>query len=285
MAMMTLVQAGDDVLVPDPYYATYEGVVASTGARFVPVPMNADNGFHLTADQLETAITPHSKVLLLNSPHNPTGAVLKTEELAAIGEVCAKHNLWVICDEVYEQLIYEGEFASLFDAPQFADRTIAVSSISKSHAAPGFRSGWCVGPAWFTDKMQGVSEAILFGGQPFIADMTAYALTHEDDTAQRMAEAYIRRIEVIETTLAPCELLSGMKPASGMFMLVDVSATGLNGNQFATRLLDEANVAVMPGEAFGAQAKDFIRLSLTVDDSLLAEAASRLVRLAETIAS
>lgn len=282
-AMLSLVEEGDDVLVPDPYYATYQGVVRATGANFVPVPMSAENGFRLTAEQLDAAVTPASKVLLLNFPHNPTGAVLSVEEIEAIGEVCIKHNLWILSDEVYEQLVYGVPFASPFDLENLTDRTIAVSSISKSHAAPGFRSGWCVGPAWFTDKMQGVSESFLFGGQPFIADMTIEALTKPDNTAQRMCEKYVQRIAVLMRELSASNRITPLEPKSGMFMLVDVSETGLNGAAFSRRLLDEKAVATMPGSSFGDRAENYIRLSLTVEDDLLEEAARRIVALAEEI--
>jgi len=285
IAMLALVEKGDGVLVPDPYYATYQGVVAATGAEFIAVPMDAKNGFHLTASQLEAAITPHSKVLLLNSPHNPTGAVMTAKELEEIGRVCAAHDLWVVCDEVYEDLIYEGTFASLFDVAEFQDRTIAVSSISKSHAAPGFRSGWCAGPVEFTNMMQGVSEAILFGSQPFIADMTAFALDNQDDTASKMAASYKRRIALLESAFSKTDSVAALIPDSGMFMLVDVSASGLSGSGFSERLLNDKNVAVMPGDAFGQRAANYIRLSLTVEDDLLVKAADRIVELAEMLRS
>lgn len=280
--MMSLVEAGDAVLLPDPYYATYEGVVRATGADFVPVPMSGDNGFHLTAEQLEAAITPNAKVLLLNSPHNPTGAVLTADEIAAIGDVCIKHNLWIVSDEVYESLIYEGSFASPFDNDALADRTIVTASISKSHAAPGFRSGWCVGPQWFVDRAQSVAEAALFGNQPFIADMTAHAVEHVHDTAEHMGTAYKRRIAILLDAFQHSNKVVPLKPEAGMFMLLDVSATGLSGKDFAMGLLDHG-VGVMPGYAFGNQAQNFIRLSLTVDDTLLVTAANRIIQYAESV--
>ncbi len=275
-SMMSLVEQGDGVLVPDPFYATYEGVVRGPGADFIPVPTSAKNKFHLTAEQVEAAITPNTKVLLLNSPHNPTGAVLSAPEIAAIGAICKKHNLWIISDEVYEQLIYEGDFASPFDDDELAERTIVVSSISKSHAAPGFRSGWCVGPAEIVSKIQSVAESVLFGGQPFIADMTTHALIHPDDTALRMGAAYQQRIELLLKGLAPCPELKPMRPAAGMFMLVDVERTGMDGAEFARGLLDHG-VAVMPGDVFGAQAKNFIRVSLTVPEEILIKAVGRII--------
>ncbi|WP_305986069.1 pyridoxal phosphate-dependent aminotransferase [Roseibium sp. MMSF_3544] len=274
--MLGLVETGDAVLVCDPLYATYEGVIAASGASMVPVPLRPEKGFHLQAEDLEKAVTRNCRVLLLNTPHNPTGATLTRDEIAAIGEVCRRHDLWIVCDEVYEELIFDGAFASPFDDPALEERTIVVSSISKSHAAPGFRSGWAVGPEEFCTRLLAVSETMLFGGQPFIADMTAKALSEDFDTAARMRERYRGRAQLIIERLAGQNLLHPMMPEAGMFLLIDVSAMGLDGASFADRLLAEKHVAVMPGASFGEQAAGFIRLSLTVDDGQLADAVERI---------
>ncbi|MEN0040723.1 MAG: pyridoxal phosphate-dependent aminotransferase [Pseudomonadota bacterium] len=274
LCMMALAEQGDDVLLPDPYYATYEAVVRASGARFVPVAMDAANGFHLTPEQLEAAITPAAKVLLLNSPHNPTGATLSADEIGALGEVCEAHDLWIMSDEVYEPLVYSGSFASPFDDERLAERTVVVSSLSKSHAAPGFRAGWSVSPLWFADAAQSVSEAVLFGNQPFIADMVEAALKSDEDPAAEMGANYQRRIDALKSGFDGTSL-KPLVPEAGMFMLVDVSAAGMDGESFARKALDHG-VSVMPGSSFGSQAKDFIRLSLTVLEDDLREAARRL---------
>lgn len=274
--MTGLVEAGDGVLVGDPLYATYEGVIAGTGAHMIPVPLRPEKGFHLQAEDVEKAITPASRVLLLNTPHNPTGAVLTAEDIAAIGEVCRRHDLWIVCDEVYEQLIFDVPFASPFDNADLAERTIVVSSISKSHAAPGFRSGWAVGPEEFCDRLLPVSETMLFGVQPFIADMTAMAICQKFDTATIMRDNYRRRAQIVEEALSVSNLLSPHMPEGGMFIVIDVSATGLSGEAFAWELLRQQHVAVMPGGSFGDQAEGLIRVSLTVPDDKLRQAMERM---------
>ncbi|WP_085031647.1 pyridoxal phosphate-dependent aminotransferase [Ensifer aridi] len=281
--MLGLAEAGDGVLVGDPLYATYEGVIRSTGAHPAFVPLKPKHGFHMQADDLEKAVTPDCRVLLLNTPHNPTGAVLTGAEVAAIGEVARRHDLWIVCDEVYEELVFDATFASPFDNPDLAERTIVVSSISKSHAAPGFRSGWAIGPAEFTRRLLPVSETMLFGQQPFIADMTAYALTHEIDTARQMREAYKRRARRIADGLAKVPGVSVLAPEAGMFALIDVAGTGLSGEAFAWALLEEEGVAVMPGSSFGEEARDFLRMSLTVPDAAIDEACRRIASLAERL--
>jgi arginine:pyruvate transaminase len=282
--MLGLVEAGDTVLCGDPLYATYEGVIASTGAAIRTVPLRPELKFHMQADDLEQAITPDCRVLLLNTPHNPSGAVLNAAEIAAIGAVCRKHDLWIVCDEVYEQLIFETGFASPFDNPDLAERTVAVSSISKSHAAPGFRSGWAVGPVEFCDRVLPVSETMLFGGQPFIADMTAMAISERFDTADTMKANYHRRARLVADQLRGSNTILPLMPEGGMFILLDVGATGMTGEDFAWRLLRDKHVAVMPGSSFGAGARDFIRLSLTVPDADLGIAVGRIAALGEELA-
>lgn len=284
--MTGLVEAGDGVLVGDPLYATYEGVIASTGAHMIPVPLRPERKFHLQAEDLERAVTPEARVLLLNTPHNPTGAVLTAAEIVKIGEVCRRHDLWIVCDEVYEQLIFEGTpFASPFDLRELAERTIVVSSISKSHAAPGFRSGWAAGPEEFCEKLLPVSETMLFGVQPFISDMTAMALSQHFDTADVMRENYRRRAEIVEKTFAGSNLIKPMPPEGGMFILLDVTSTGLGGEEFAWELLHQEKVAVMPGSSFGDQAAGFLRISLTMPDDVLETAMGRIGELANRLVS
>ena len=281
-ALFTLVQAGDEVLVPDPYYATYEGLVAASGATFVSVPTSPDNGFHVTAQAIENAITPRTKVLLLNNPSNPTGAVLSVEEIDAIGAVCERHDLWIICDEVYADMTFDGTFCSPFDRPHLRHRTLSVSSISKSHALPGFRAGWVACPAEVTPRLVLVAEAMLFGSQPFIEDALAVALNETHPEVERMRAAYKERADVIVEAFKDSKLISTRLPEGGMFMMLDIRKTGLTGEQFAWRLLDEENVGTMPGESFGSGGAGHVRVALTVEAELLKEASIRIRRLADT---
>lgn len=280
--MLGLTGEGDGVLVGDPFYATYEGVIRASGAHSVSVPLRPEHGFRLQCEDLEAAITPASKVLLLNSPQNPSGAVLDRATIDDIGEICRRHDLWLVCDEVYEELVFDGVFVSPFDDAANADRVIALSSISKSCAAPGFRSGWAIGPADFSEKILPLSEAMLFGNQPFIADMTAFALMNPPDTSLRMRQDYKRRAAIFTEALGAIPGIIPHPPAAGMFILADVAETGLDGKAFAWALL-EAGVAVMPGSSFGENAGDLIRLSLTVPDDAIVSACERIRRFAEAL--
>lgn len=275
--LRTLVEAGDEVLLGDPMYATYEGLIAQTGARMVPVPLRPEHGFRMQAADVAARITPRSRVLFLNTPHNPTGAVLRPEDIRALGELAREHDLWIVSDEVYEDLVFPGvPFTSPLDFADLADRVVVASSISKSHAAPGFRSGWCVGPAEFCERLLPLSETMLFGSQPFIADMTALAVSQPSPVAAGMTERFARRAGLIAGALDGTAGLRVHRPEAGMFALVDVRATGLSGEAFALGLLDREKVAVMPGESFGAGLNGWLRLSLTQPDETITEACTRI---------
>ncbi|MFB9149703.1 pyridoxal phosphate-dependent aminotransferase [Roseovarius ramblicola] len=275
--MAALVEAGDEVLTGDPMYATYEGVIRATGADMVPVPLRPERGFRMDAGDLAARITPRSRVILLNTPHNPTGAVLRREDIAGIGAVARAHDLWIVVDEVYEELVFDGvAFASPLADPALADRVIAVSSISKSHAAPGLRSGWCVGPRAFIEALLPLAEVMLFGNQPFIADATEAAIRRGSEVAPGMRARFDARARALKRVLEADSGLRVHRPEAGMFAMVEVSATGMSGAGWADDLLERTGVAVMPGAAFGQTLESWVRVALTVEDDRLMEAAARM---------
>lgn len=284
-AVMTgLVQQGDSVLVGDPLYATYEAVIRSTGADLSPVPLRANAGFRLQADDLAKRITPQTRAILLNTPHNPTGAILTADDIRAIGELAKKHDLWIISDEVYEHLVFDdAEFVSPLSFPEIADRVIAVSSISKSHAAPGFRSGWCVGPQEFCSTLLPLSETMLFGNQPFIADMTERAVRDGSSVAPGMRQRFSARAKKLADRLENDTDLRVHRPQAGMFALIDVSETGMTGAAYANDLLNSGGVAVMPGASFGDGLTNWVRVALTIADDEFATALDRIVSHAKDV--
>lgn len=276
-----LLGEGDEVLLGDPLYATYEGLVASTGAALVRVPLRPEHGFRMQVADVAARITPKSRVLFLNTPHNPTGAVLRRDEIAALGRLAVEHDLWIVSDEVYEELVFDNvPFASPLDLPELADRVIGASSISKSHAAPGFRSGWCVGPAEFIQRLLPLSETMLFGSQPFIADMTTVAVSEPSEVAAGMRARFAARAAMIAARLDGVAGLRVHRPEAGMFALIDVRATGMTGEAFALALLEAKKVAVMPGESFGEGLGGWLRVSLTQPDDLVAAACARIAEFA-----
>lgn len=278
-AVMTgVAETGAEVLVGDPMYATYEGVVRASGAEMIPVPLRAEKGFRLQGSDLAARVTPRTTAILLTTPHNPTGAILTPVDIDAIGAVAMEHDLWIISDEVYEDLVFDGAtFTSPLSRPELADRVIVVSSISKSHAAPGFRSGWCICPAEFAATLLPVSETMLFGNQPFIADMTEAGIRDGSSVAPGMRQRFAARAARLADRLAAGSGLVVHRPDAGMFALVDVSATGLNGLDYAFDLLERDGVAVMPGASFGTTLDGWVRIALTVDDAAFDNAIERIL--------
>lgn len=277
-ALLGVAEAGCEVLVGDPMYATYEGVIRASGADMVAVPLRPENGFRLDAGDMAARITPRTSAILLNTPHNPTGSILSRADLDAIGRLAIEHDLWIISDEVYEDLIFDrSDFASPLSRPALQDRVIVVSSISKSHAAPGFRSGWCIGPAAFTEALLPLSETMLFGNQPFIADMTELAIRQGSEVAAGMRQRFAARAERLHDRLSRESPLKVHRPQAGMFAMIDVSATGLSGSDYALHLLNHGGVAVMPGASFGDTLDAWVRVALTTEDTAFDAACGRII--------
>ena len=284
VAFLSIIEPGDEVILLDPYYATYEAVVSGPGGIPVRVKLDADRGFHPDIAAIAAAITPRTRAILLNSPSNPTGAVFTESEIRAIADLAVRHDLWIVSDEVYATLVHgDGKFYSPFFDQALEERVIVCSSISKSHALPGFRCGWIAASAAYCEKVLPVSEMLLFGSPPFLQDATAFALSHEFAETKKMRELYVARGKALVEGLRGSNRVSARMPAGGMFVMVDVRKTGLSGEAFALRLLREKQVVTMPGESFGTAAAGHLRVALTVDETEIREAAKRIAALAAAI--
>ncbi len=284
VAFACTIEMGNEVLLLDPYYATYEAVVTAPGGVPVPVPLDPDRNFHPDVMAIEAAITKKTRAILLNSPSNPTGAVFTRDEINAICLMAKRHDLWIISDEVYATQIHGAhEFVSPFMQMDMEERTIVVSSISKSHAVPGFRSGWLAASEKFVKCALPVAETFLFGQQPFLQDAAAFAISNHFPEVKAMRDAYFSRGKALVEVLAGNNRVHARMPEGGMFVMVDVRPTGLSGNDFAMRLLMEENVVTMPGESFGAAGAGHLRVALTVGEAEMREAGKRILKLSERI--
>ena len=284
VAFLSIIEPGDEVILLDPYYATYEAVISAPGGKPVPVKLDPDSGFHPDIDAIARAITSRTRAILLNSPSNPTGAVFTEAEIKAISALAVKHDLWIVSDEVYATLIHAGgHFYSPFFDKALEERVIVCSSISKSHALPGFRSGWIAASAAYCEKVIPVSETLLFGSPQFLQDATAFALENEFAETKLMQELYVSRAKALIEGLGGSNRVSARMPEGGMFVMVDVRKTGLSGEDFAFKLLREKDVVTMPGESFGAGGAGHLRVALSVDEAEVREAAKRIAELAAAI--
>ncbi len=273
-----VLEAGDEVIGADPAYVTYEGVVASAGAKFVRVPLESARRFHLDPEAVVAAVTPRTRALLLNTPHNPTGAMITPTELRALEKIALEHDLWVISDEVYAEMTFEQPHAAPAGLPRLAERCITVSSLSKSHAMTGWRLGWVVGPEKLIGHLDHLLGCMLYGSPPFIQDAAIRALQHDGDGLEEMKAAFLRRRDLVCAALGPVPGLGCPKPEAGMFVMLDIRPTGLSANAFANALLDREGVSLLPGEGFGPAAAGHVRLSLSAPEDSLEEACRRIAR-------
>ena len=270
-----LLDPGDEVIVAEPMYVTYEGVFGAIGAKVVPVAVRPENGFRVDPADVAARITAKTRVLVLNSPNNPSGASLSLKLWQQLAALCVRHDLWLISDEVYSDLLYEGEHISPASLPGMAERTATINSLSKSHAMSGWRVGWVIGPKPLADHLEHLSLCMLFGIPDFIQNAAQLALDEELPQVAMMREEYRKRRDLVCASLSDCPGLRPIRPDGGMFVMVDVRQTGLCAQRFAERLLEGYGVSVLAGEAFGPSAAGHIRLGLVVDRLKLADACRR----------
>ncbi|WP_194790821.1 pyridoxal phosphate-dependent aminotransferase [Pseudomonas sp. UFMG81] len=280
-----LFEAGDEVIVAEPMYVTYHGVFGACGAQVVQVAVRPEDGFRLDPAAVARAITPRTRGLLLNSPHNPTGAAIATQDLQQLARLCQAHDLWLVCDEVYRGLLYDGEAPSPLGLPGMAERCVVIDSLSKSHAMSGWRIGWVIGPPVLAEHLANLAMAMLFGLPEFIMQAACVALEQALPEVARMREAYRQRRDRVCAVLEGCPHVRAHRPAGGMFVMLDIRATGFSAQAFAQRLLDEEGVALLPGDAFGPSAAGHVRLGLVLEAQVLERVCRRIAACARRLSA
>jgi arginine:pyruvate transaminase len=278
--MQCLAGPGDEVIVGEPIYATYEGVIGASGARMVTFPLRPERGFHPDLDALARAITPQTRVLWINSPHNPTGAVFTRAEVETVAALCREHDLWLLSDEVYEDLAFARPHTGAWSLSGMAERTVVVSSLSKSHALPAFRLGWVVGPPELIRHLANLLLCLTYGSPAFIQYGALAALRDELSEVAALREDYRRRAALMTELLGHALGCRVIPPEGGMFVLLDIRGTGLGAADFARRLLDSERVAVLPCDGFGPSAAGHLRIALSAPEARLRDAADRILRFA-----
>ncbi len=281
-ACLCIMEPGDEVIVLDPTYTTYAYVIGSAGATTVTVPLRPERHFQVDPEDIADAVTERTRAIIINTPHNPTGAVLHQAAIDALAEIATRHDLWLITDEVYSTITFEQPHISLASHPALADRTVTISSLSKSHAMTGWRLGWAIGPSTLIGYTANIMAGMLFGLPAFIQDAAVTALTDEWHQAETMRKRYRARRDMVCAALQDAPGVSCHRPAGGMYIMLDVRETGLSSIDYADRLLEDEHVALLPGEGFGDSAAGHLRLSLTAPDDQLAAACVRIARFAQT---
>ncbi len=279
--MLALLDPGDEVVIPAPYWVSYPEMARLAGARPVIVPTQAEAHFKLSPEALAAAITPRTRLFVLNSPSNPTGMRYTAEELGALSEVLRAHpRVWIVSDEIYRKILFDGaQHASIVQvAPDLAERTVIIDGASKAYRMTGLRVGFAIGPKPLMRVMAAIQGQSTSNTCAIAQRMALAAIQSEDDGIAEMCEAFARRRNRVLEVLGGIDGVRLPKPEGAFYAFPDLSARLQNEDDvaFCTRLLEEEGVAVVPGSAFGAPG--CVRISYAVADEELEEALTRFVR-------
>jgi aspartate aminotransferase len=260
-AIMALVEAGDEVIVPNPGYPTYRSVTRFLGAVPVPVPLREEHDFRFSLDEFRALVTPKTRVIILNSPGNPTGGVLTEGDLKGIYKVAVEHDLWIVTDEIYSRLVYEGEFKSILSVPGALERTIAVDGMSKTYAMTGWRLGYGVMPKQMADYLFTFAINNFSSTATFSQYAMVEALRGPQDAVEKMVGEFRRRRDVIVDGLNAIDGITCLKPQGAFYVFPNITGTGLTSKEFAEVMLEQAGVACLAGTAFGQYGEGYVRFS------------------------
>ena len=278
LALRACLEPGDEVIYHEPCYVSYLPCITLADGVPVPIPLKEANDFRLTAEELEAAITPKSKALILSFPNNPTGAVMTKEDLEAIAEVIVRHDLLVITDEIYSELSYNGKkHYSLIDLPGMVERTIYINGFSKAYAMTGWRLGYCCGPEEILAQMVKIHQFAIMAAPTMSQYAGTMALKNGASDVEMMRDSYNQRRRYLMAELErlgiPC-----FEPFGAFYIFPNISQFGLSSEEFATRLIREHKVAVVPGSAFGQSGEGFVRVSYAYSIEELKQAFERIER-------
>ena len=276
LTLMALLNPGDEVVIPDPAYPAYRSIVTYVGAVPVSVPLIERKNFRLELDALENAVTPRTKAIVINSPHNPTGGILTPEDIAGIAAIAKRHDVLVITDEIYNRHCYDAPFASFFGLGGIPDQTILIDGFSKAWAMTGWRLGFGVFPKYIADAVGALMLNTVSCTATFVQDAGIAALTGDDKPVQAMHDEFLRRRDMLVEGLNQIPGVTCKLPGGAFYVFPNFSAIDTDDIRLATHILDEGNVAVLGGSTFGPNGRGFIRLSYANSEENLHEALSRI---------
>ena len=270
--------AGDEVIVLAPYWLSYPEMIKASGAKTITVNTKAENNFAPTKEDLEKAITPNTKLIIVNSPSNPTGAVYSKETLQMIADLAVEHNIMVLSDEIYEKLIYDENIkhisiASLND--KIADLTITINGFSKAYAMTGWRLGYLVAPLWLAKRISALQSHATSNATTFVQYAAVDALQGKADAeVENMVKTFARRRELLCKLLKDIPQISFIEPQGAFYVMCNIAKTGKAAKDFAQELLEQKLLTVIPCESFGAP--EYVRLSYACSEEHIIEAIKRL---------
>jgi aspartate/tyrosine/aromatic aminotransferase len=275
IALRAMLNPGDEVLLPQPSYVSYEPCTILASGVPVIIDLKEENGFKLTAEQILEKITDKTKILILPFPNNPTGSILSYKELEEIAKVCIEKDLFVLSDEIYCELTYAGDHASIIQVPGMKERTILINGFSKSYAMTGWRLGYACGPEKIIEQMTKIHQFCIMCAPTTSQYAAVIALRDGDEAVTKMRESYNQRRRYVLSRLNDMGLTC-FEPEGAFYVFPSIKRFGIRSEEFATRLLMEEKVAVVPGTAFGDSGEGYLRISYAYSINQLKEALSRI---------
>ena len=284
MALRAMCNPGDEVLIPQPSYVSYEPCAVLTGAVPVIIDLKAENEFRLTPEEIEEKITDKTKILILPFPNNPTGSIMEKSDLEAIAEVIVKHDLYVISDEIYSELTYKGKHVSIVTLPGLKERTILINGFSKAYAMTGWRLGYACGPENIIAQMTKIHQFAIMCAPTTSQYAAIEALKNGDADVEMMRESYNRRRRFLLNAFREMGI-ECFEPFGAFYVFPCIKEFGMTSEEVAERFLREEKVAAVPGTAFGDSGEGYLRISYAYSLERLEEAMKRFARFAEKLRS
>ena len=269
--LLACIERGDEVIIPDPAYPAYSSQVNFIGAVPKFVTLREETGFRMDLDQLESVVTPKTRMLIINTPQNPTGGILTEEDVKFVCELAHKHDLLVVSDEIYSQLVYGFQHVSPFSQPGMRERTVLMDGLSKSYAMTGWRLGYAVAPPALAAKLDQlmINSSSCAAGFTQMAAIEALSAPESESAVHRMVKVFEHRRNLVVDGLNEIPGVRCARPQGSFYAFPNIMGTGFDERELADRLLTEAGVAVLPGTAFGAAGKGYIRLAYTQSEDEL----------------
>ncbi len=274
-----MLDIGDEMIISDPCYASYDSLAIQLGAVPVRVRVREENGFMFDPEEVRAAVTDKTKVILLNSPSNPTGGVASYENLKALAELCIEKDIYVITDEIYRELLWTGEpYASIAQFPGMRERTLIIDGFSKTYAMTGLRLGYAAGPNEVIVKMTQMLENVLSSVFTAVQWAGVAALTESQQCVEDMLALYRHRRKLLLDGINSIDGISCKDPAGAFYLFANIQPTGLDSRTFATKLLEQEKMLVIPGVGFGPGGEGFVRLCYATNDENIQDGVQRLAR-------
>jgi aspartate/methionine/tyrosine aminotransferase len=282
--LLACIEPGDEVILPDPGYPAYHSQVSFIGATPKSVTLREEANFRLDLDELRSLITPKTRMLIINTPQNPTGGILTAEDVRVVCELVQEHDLLLVSDEIYSQLVYGFEHVSPLSQPGMRERTVLMDGLSKSYAMTGWRLGYAVAPRELAKRLDTlmINSSSCAAAFTQMAAIEALSTEESEHAVRRMVKVFEHRRDLVVDSLNAIPGVRCARPEGAFYAFPNITGTGLDEHELADRLLNEAGVAVLPGTAFGAAGKGFIRLAYTQSESELTEGLGRIRKFVET---